>query len=173
VMTGRGVTTPSTDDIVIPSPILTMAFYRDISPSLASSFDDEAHPVKALLTTTAAIETGTGIALAVAPSSMVRVLLGSPLDSPAGLVIGRVLAAALFSLGAACWFARHEASGQMTVSLIAAMLLYNVATASLLSYALFGMGMSAVGLLPAIILHSALAVWCVYGLRAVHKRSLC
>ena len=59
--------------------------------------------MKTLLTITAALEAGTGVALAVTPSAVVLALLGSPLDSPVGLVIGRVLGAALFSLGAACW----------------------------------------------------------------------
>jgi hypothetical protein len=60
-----------------------------------------------LLTITAALEAATGVA--VAPSSVVLVLLGSQLDSPASLVIARVLGAALFSLGAACWLARDGA----------------------------------------------------------------
>ena len=51
-------------------------------------------------------EAGTGVALAIAPSVIVLVLLGSALDSPAGLLIARVRGAALFSLGAACWLAQ-------------------------------------------------------------------
>ena len=59
--------------------------------------------MKPLLTFSAAFEGATGVALLVAPSSVVLLLLGSPFDSPADMVIGRVLGAALFSLGAACW----------------------------------------------------------------------
>ena len=51
-------------------------------------------------------EARTGVALAIAPSVIVLVLLGSALDSPAGLLIARVRGAALFSLGAACWLAQ-------------------------------------------------------------------
>jgi hypothetical protein len=120
--------------------------------------------VKSLLTISAALEAGTGVTLAVAPSSVALLLLGSPLDSPASGVIGRVLGAALFSLGAACWFAR-EAQGRATAGLIAAMLMYNIAVVSLLGYARIGSGMSGVGLLPAIILHAAMGVWCVACLR--------
>ncbi len=117
--------------------------------------------MKALLTITAVVEALTGIALAVAPSSVVPVLLGSPLDSPAGQVIGRVLAAALFSIGAACWVARTDAHSRTAAGLIAAMLLYNVAVAALVGYARIGLGMVGPGTLPAIVLHFALAVWCV------------
>src|SRR5271157_2932179 len=53
--------------------------------------------MKTWLTTTAALEAGTGVALALAPSAVVLILLGSPLDSPAGLVIGRVLGAAVLA----------------------------------------------------------------------------
>jgi hypothetical protein len=118
-----------------------------------------------LLTITAALEAATSVALAVAPSSVVLVLLGSQLDSPASLVIARVLGAALFSLGAACWLARDGARVGAAVGLIAAVLFYNIAVDSLLAYARIGLGMSGVGLLPAVILHSALAVWCVACLR--------
>jgi hypothetical protein len=121
--------------------------------------------MKSLLTITAALEAGTGVALAIAPSAVVLVLLGSPLDAPAGLVIGRVLGASLFSLGAACWFARDDAQGRTAAGLIVAVLLYNIAAVSLLSYARIGLGMSGVGLLPAVILHSALAVWCIACIR--------
>ena len=48
-----------------------------------------------------------------------------------------------------------------TEGLVAAMLLYNIAVGGLLSYARVALGMSGVGLLPAVIAHSALAGWCV------------
>jgi hypothetical protein len=116
--------------------------------------------MKTLLAATAAIETATGVALVIAPSTVVLVLLGSPLDSPAGLVIGRILGASLSSLGTACWLARNDAQGRTAAGLIAAMLLYNMAAVSLLGYTRIGLGMSGVGLWPGVILHAAMAVWC-------------
>jgi hypothetical protein len=116
--------------------------------------------MKSLLTITAALEAATGVALAIAPSAVVPLLLASPLDSAAGLVIGRVLGAALFALGTACWLARGDAQGRTAAGLIAAMLLYNTAAVSVLGYARIGQGMSGTGLLPAVILHAALGVWC-------------
>jgi hypothetical protein len=125
--------------------------------------------MKTLLTITAVIEAGTGVALAVAPSAVVLVLLGSPLDSPASLVISRILGAALVSLGAACWLARRDAQFRSSSGLIEAMLLYNIAAVSLLIHARIGLGMSGVGLWPAVLLHAALAVGCVACLRKVTR----
>jgi hypothetical protein len=49
------------------------------------------------------------------------------------------------------------------------MLLYNIAVVSLLCYARIGSGKSGVGLRPAVILHSALAVWCVACVRTTRR----
>jgi hypothetical protein len=133
--------------------------------TMESAFLGSKISVKTLLTITAAIETSTGIALVVAPSVVVLLLLGTPLDSPAGLVISRVLGAALFSLGAACWFARVDTQGRAAVGLIAAMLLYNFAVIALLAHARIGLGMSGVGFWPVVILHSVMGVRCVTRLR--------
>jgi hypothetical protein len=121
--------------------------------------------MKTLLAITGVIEAGTGAALAVAPSAMVQALLGAPFDSAASVVIGRILGAALFSLASACWFARHDALGRSAVGLVAAMLLYNIAAASLLAYARIGLEMPGTGLLSAATLHAGLAVWCIACLR--------
>ncbi|MDR3623395.1 MAG: hypothetical protein P4L85_28945 [Paludisphaera borealis] len=127
--------------------------------------------MKSLLTTTAVLEAGTGVALWVAPSAASSMLLGSPIDSPAGLIMGRLLGSALCSIAAACWFAGDDALGWTASGLVAALLLYNVAAVALLSYASVGLGMSGVGLRPAVVLHSALAVWCVASLRAASRNA--
>jgi hypothetical protein len=110
---------------------------------------------RTLLTITAAIEAGTGVALTVAPSWTVLLLLGSPFDEPASLIVSRILGSALFALGAACWLAPAEARG-----LIAAMLLYNIAVSAVLCYARFKLRMAGVALLPAVALHAVLSIWC-------------
>ncbi|HWE39438.1 MAG TPA: hypothetical protein VG406_23000 [Isosphaeraceae bacterium] len=127
--------------------------------------------MRTLLAVTAALEVGTGVALAGAPSAAVLFLLGSPLGPPAGAVLGRVLGAALISLGAACWCARDDTASRTATGLVAALLLYDVAAASLLGYARIGLGMSGPGLWPAVILHSALAVWCVACLRTPRPKA--
>jgi len=110
---------------------------------------------KALLAINAALETGTGVALVLAPSGSTIALLGSPIDSPAGSVITRVLGASLFSLGIACWFSRDEAR-----CLVAAVFVYNVAVVALLIHAFVGLGIWGLALPPAVILHALLTMCC-------------
>ncbi|WP_435011911.1 hypothetical protein P12x_006144 (plasmid) [Tundrisphaera lichenicola] len=121
--------------------------------------------MKALLTITAGIETVAGLALMLVPAAVVWILLGSSLETPAGLIVGRILGAALSSLGVVCWLARDESPGRTVAGLIVALLLYNLAVVSLLGYAWVGLGMSGLGLCPAVILHSTLGVWCIARLR--------
>ena len=120
--------------------------------------------MKALFTVTSALEAATGVGLAVAPSWAAQFLLGAPLDSPPGLTLGRVLGAALVAIGAACLGARDDARGRAASGLVAALLLYNAAVVAVLAYARIALGVSGVGLWPAVVLHSALAAWCVAGL---------
>ena len=116
---------------------------------------------KHLFIVTAAIEAGAGLSLLLSPAVPVSLLLGLPLDTPAGLAVGRVGGAALLSLGAACWLARHDEQGPAATGLIAAMVLYNAAVTVVLAYAGTGLGAFGVGLWPAVLLHLALAVWCI------------
>lgn len=120
---------------------------------------------KHLFIVTAVIEVGTGLALLLSPSVPVSVLLGSSLDTPTGLIVGRVAGAALLSFGFACWLARNDEQSQAAKGLIAAMLLYNVAAVAVLAYAGAGLGLTGVGIWPAVLLHAALAVWCLACLR--------
>jgi len=121
--------------------------------------------MKSLLIVTAAAEMATGLALLVLPSLVVSLLLGGSLDTPAAQVVARMTGAALLSLGVACWLARNDEMSRAAVGVVAAMLLYNVAAVSVLLYASIGLGLSGIGLWPAVILHVALAVWCIACLR--------
>jgi len=121
--------------------------------------------MKSLLIVTAAVETATGLALLGLPLLVVSLLLGGSLDTPAALVAARMTGAALLSLGVACWLARNDEMSRAAVGVVAAMLLYNVAAVSVLLYASIGLGLSGIGLWPAVILHVALAVWCIACLR--------
>jgi len=121
--------------------------------------------VKVLLVVTAASEGATGLALLLLPSMVVSLLLGASLDTPSGPVVARVAGAALLALGTACWLARNDQQSGAAKGLVAALLLYNAAAVAVLGYAAHGLALSGIGLWPAVVLHVALAVWCVACLR--------
>lgn len=121
--------------------------------------------MKNLLIATAGIEAATGLALLVLPSLVVSLLLGASLDAPSALVVARVAGVALLSLSVACWLARNDEWSRSAAGVVTAMLLYNVAIASVLAYAGTGLNLSGIGLWPAVVLHAALAAWCIACLR--------
>jgi Kef-type K+ transport system membrane component KefB len=118
--------------------------------------------VKTLHTVTAVIELGAGLALLCFPSTTVALLVGgAPLDAPAALTVARVGGAALFALGVACWLARGDTQSRAARGLVAAMLLYDVATVAALAFAVISFGLHGVALWPAVVLHAVMTVWCV------------
>jgi len=121
--------------------------------------------IKSLLIVTALLEAGTGIALLIAPSVTVDLLLGSGLSSPQLLVLGRVTGAALVTIGVACWLARNGERTAQT-ALVTGLLVYNIAVPALLIYAAIALEMHGILLWPASIVHVALAGWCLLCLRS-------
>ena len=117
--------------------------------------------MKRLLTISTVIEVPTGLALLAAPVVVVQLLLGSTLDTSAAVLLGRVAGVALFALGLACWLARDDTHSRAARGLVTAMLLYNVAVASLLAYADLGLGLRGIALWPAVIAHAVMAAWCM------------
>jgi hypothetical protein len=122
--------------------------------------------MKPLLLFSAACEAAIGLALLVSPSVVASLLLGSALDAPGALAVARVAGAALLSLGLACWLASGDGQSHAGRGVVAAMLLYNVGAVLVLAHARLGLGLSGVGLWPAVGLHTALACWCVTCLRS-------
>ena len=120
--------------------------------------------MKKLLAVTAIIEASTGVGLLVAPAVLAQLLLGGTLDTAGALTIARVAGAALIALGVACWLARDD--GRV---LVVAMLFYNVAAVAVLAHSALGLELSAIGLWPAIGLHTALAGWCAAVLKSIHR----
>lgn len=120
--------------------------------------------MKRFLTLTAILEAATGLALIAVPAMVVRLLLGAEIFG-ASISLGRVTGVALLALGLACWLARNDTQGRAARGLIAAMLLYNVAVATILAYTGLGLGLHGIALWPAVILHAVMAVWCIACLR--------
>ena len=118
-----------------------------------------------LLKLTALIEAATGLGLIATPSIVVRLLLGSPLDTSAAVMLGRVAGTALLALGVACWLARDDTQSRAARGLVSAMLLYNIGATLILGAAGLGSGLVGLILWPAVVLHAVMAVWCVACLR--------
>ena len=120
--------------------------------------------MKRFLTLTAIIEAATGLALIAVPAIVVRLLLGAEI-SGASIPLGRVAGAALLALGVACWLARDDRQSRTARGLVVAMLMYNIVATAVLGFAGIGLGLHGVALWPAVVLHAAMAVWCVACLR--------
>lgn len=110
---------------------------------------------------TAILEGLTGLGLLIMPSRTVSMLLGVEIGEPAGLVAGRIGGAAILGLAIACWQVRDGERGGPATGVVAAMLFYNAAAASILVYAGIRLGLQSQMIWPAIVLHVALAVWCL------------
>ena len=125
----------------------------------------------ALFVTTAFIEIGTGAALLIVPGDVIRLLIGVQ-DPPAtALIAGRVAGVALLVLGSAAWL-RRAAHGDSQRGLLRVMLAYNVGIGVALVVAGALLGLLGILLWPAVLLHTAMAVWCLrcFQLRAAYAQ---
>jgi len=104
------------------------------------------------------------LALIAVPAIVVRLLFGAEI-SGASVPLGRVAGAALLALGVACWLARGDTPSRAARGLIVAMLMYNLVATAVLAFAGIGLRLHGVALWPAVVLHAAMAVWCVVCLR--------
>lgn len=126
--------------------------------------------MKLLLIVSAVIEMAAGIALLVLPTLTVSMLLGVPLDTPAGLVAGRIAGAALIGLAIACWQARNGERGSPATGVVHAILFYNFAATAALVYAGVRLQLHSALLWPAIILHVGLGSWCLLDLWITRRK---
>ena len=127
--------------------------------------------MKLLLMVTAVLEAATGLALLVMPSAAVFILLGVPLETPAGLVAGRIAGAALVALAVACWQTKDGERGGTSTGVVEAMLFYNFATAMVLVYAGIRLDLRSALLWPTIVLHLGLGAWCLLSLWSSRRKS--
>lgn len=121
--------------------------------------------MKRLLLVSAILEILAGVAALLAPGILGRLLLGGGV-SEADAPLVRLGGAGLVALGVACWLVRRDAPSRSASGLGAAMLVYNLGAVIVLGAA--GMVSRPVGfaLWPAVVLHVAMAGWCIAALRA-------
>jgi hypothetical protein len=115
-----------------------------------------------LFVVTAVMEVGAGVALLVAPAIIISLLFG-PSEAEAAIALGRLAGAALVSLGAACWWARHDGGGAASRGLVSGLLIYNAAVVALVLSG--SLGSISPLLWAAVVLHGAMTIWCVRSLR--------
>ena len=127
--------------------------------------------MKNLLTITAVMEGMAGLVFLLLPEIPVSVLLGTQLDTQAGLVVGRLSGAALLALSFACWIARNDIYSRSALGIVRAMLIYNVTAVALLIYVYIGLDLCGIGLWPVIFLHLAMGAWCLVCLRSTKNVS--
>jgi len=114
-----------------------------------------------LLIVTALVESITGLLLLLVPALAVALLLGASSPAPETLLVSRIAGAALLAIGVDCWMARNDHGRAAQLGLLVGVLIYDLAAAALLAYGGLILNMYGVALWPAVILHAALAVWCL------------
>jgi hypothetical protein len=113
---------------------------------------------------TAVMEAGAGLALLMTPAAAIALLLPDPVTNT-HVALGRLAGAALLSLGTACWGARLDAGSSASRSLVAGMAVYNAAVIAIVLTGSFG-SLSRPILWVVILVHGAMAAWCVSLLRS-------
>jgi hypothetical protein len=126
--------------------------------------------MRSLFIVTAVIEVGAGLVLVSLPALAVRLLLGSSPDTSTLMVVGRVAGAALLALGVACWLARHDDKSLAAAALVAAMVMYNSSAVAILALAGLGPGPTGLLLWPAVVVHGAMAIWCIVCFRSARAK---
>jgi len=116
--------------------------------------------MKHLLTATAVLEVGAGLALSAAPS----LVFGPAIDTPTGSTVARIAGAALLAIGVACWLARHDGQSRAGRGLVGGLVVYNALMVAVLAYAGTALGLSSGGLWPAAAIHAVMTAWCVTSL---------
>jgi hypothetical protein len=123
---------------------------------------------KYLLIVTAIGEAGTGLLLLFLPAALLTLLFGESSVTPEAAFRARFAGPALFAFGVACWVVRNAHGRPAQRGLLTAALIYDVAAAAALAYLGSVKGMAGVALWPAVVVHAALAGWCVVCLREAH-----
>jgi hypothetical protein len=126
--------------------------------------------VGVLLRISAMLEGTVALVFLFDPSLPVWALFGQPLDAAPTQLAARIAGAALLSLAMACWWAGADSASRAASSLVAALLVYDLLAIFLLLHARMVLTLSGIGLWPAVVLHAALALWCMAALRQRYRR---
>ena len=126
--------------------------------------------MKKLLTVTAIVEAGAGVALLGLPSVTASLLLGAALETSAAVSLARVGGAAILALSIVCWLMRDQ--GFAARGLVIAMAFYNLAVAGVLASASFSDSLLGMLLWPAVAFHVAMGAWCFATLSRSHEGAL-
>jgi hypothetical protein len=113
---------------------------------------------------TAVMEAGAGLALLVTPTMAIALLLPGP-GTNTHVALGRLAGAALLSLGTACWWARRDAGSDASRALVAGLAVYNATVIAIVLTGSFG-PLSRPILWAVILVHGAMAAWCISLLRS-------
>jgi hypothetical protein len=119
-----------------------------------------------LLIATSLIEMVAGLALLIIPSTAVNAVFGSPLDGASALWLGRLAGAALLTLGITGALASRDATSGAARGFVAAMTLYNLGAGGFLAAAAILSPPAGIFQWPAVVLHAAMALWCIASLLA-------
>ena len=114
---------------------------------------------KLLLMVSALLAVVVGVAALIMPVVTGSLLVGATVDTPAGLVAGRIAGAAILSLGLACWQTRNGEGA--AIGVVSALLVYNAAAAMILVYAGVWLKLQSTLLWLAIVIHWVMAGWCL------------
>jgi hypothetical protein len=123
----------------------------------------------ALFTTTAVLEFGTGVALLFLPGTVIQLLLGAEEPASAAMLVARAVGLGLIAFGTAAWRRRDDGAVAQS-TLLSGMLVYNVTIGITLALSGTLKGQSGVLLWPVVVVHGAMAIWCVLCIRAWDTR---
>jgi hypothetical protein len=117
--------------------------------------------IRTLHIVTAILEAATGLILVLVPEVLLALLLGIKEAATDTRFVGRVAGAALLAIATSSWLARSDARTRAQLGLVAGLLVYNTLVAAILAIAAFVLATAGILLWPTVVLHSALAAWCV------------
>lgn len=127
--------------------------------------------MKTVFAVAGVIEILAGLAFVITPSLPAEQIFGTALEGPGPTSLGRLVGLALLALGVAFWHARNDVRSPAARGLAVTVLGYNAAVALMAVASGVGRGLSAPGLWPAIVVHTGMAGWCAWSLRADQARS--